>query len=236
MARSRTTWWRGSRPGAAQSRPARATAVRHISAVASTSRDVRPSKSRRTRGRREPGQVWPAPRETQRVTAPGSASEPKLIRVSLGVTCSRCGSVEWPFASAQAVAASSTLSCQRSVAPPSKGLMRSEVPWNATTRTGRSSEGRAGARSPATGPKSMTVSGFLAARRLDIRAPPDMPAMQIRWCAAGYRSNRAATVARRNLSSPSRSHSYPDPDRRLPCGKATTAPSCESAAMRLSRA
>ena len=44
-------------------------------------------------------------------------------------------------------------------------------------------------------------------------------------------------VDRRNLSSPTRSHSDPDPDRRLPCGKQTTAPEfLVSDPIRLSRA
>ena len=67
----------------------KAVAARQTSAVASTSFAVRPRKSLRGSDNVEPGHVWPAPVETQSVTAPGSSGPPKLRRVSERVICSR---------------------------------------------------------------------------------------------------------------------------------------------------
>ena len=53
--------------------------------------------------------------------------------------------------------------------------MRSLVPWKATTRTGCCRGTGAGDRSPATAPSTATSSRAVEAKRLAIRAPPDMP-------------------------------------------------------------
>ena len=50
---------------------------RQISVVASISLEVRPRMSRKKRGRRDPGHVWPAPREMNKVTAATSPGSPK---------------------------------------------------------------------------------------------------------------------------------------------------------------
>jgi hypothetical protein len=70
--------------------------ARQIWVVASISLEVRPRASRKKRGdkgerrkpgkggksgRREPGHVWPAPRETNKVTAATPLGSPKSIRV-----------------------------------------------------------------------------------------------------------------------------------------------------------
>jgi hypothetical protein len=65
--------------------------VRRISAVVSTSRDVRPRYSLRKRGSDVHGHTCPAPLETQSVTASGSSSAPKLSRVKVGHAVPRRG-------------------------------------------------------------------------------------------------------------------------------------------------
>jgi hypothetical protein len=53
-------------------------------------------------------------------------------------------------------------------------LIRSALPWKASTGTGRVG-GSAGARTPPTAPTMDTVSAAAAAKRHDMRAPPDIP-------------------------------------------------------------
>ena len=92
-----------------------------------------------------------------------------------------------------------------------------------------------GARRPATAPSRTTSSPCSDANRLAMRAPPDMPVTERRGLDGANTSRRWSTAAARKAPSAERSHSNPEPRRRLPSGNATTAPCSESGAIRLSR-